>query len=127
MKDIGLTPSQIEMMLAIFRRIAAIVEVVLYGSRAKGNFRPESDIDLALVGVDDDLLAEAVADELDDLPLPYHFDVKAYSSIEYAPLLRHIARVGITLYRREPGVPADRADQNLCATSTSGDEVRERQ
>jgi len=113
MKDIGLTPCEIGMMLAIFRRVPAIVEVVLYGSRAKGNFRPESDIDLALVGVDDDLLAEAVADELDELPLPYHFDVKAYGSIGYAPLLKHITHVGITLYRREPDVAPDNADKTI--------------
>lgn len=100
MKDIGLAPHEVEMMREVFRRIPAIVEVVLYGSRAKGNFRPGSDVDLALVGVDDDLQAEAVAQELDQLPLPYHFDVKACSSIQYAPLREHIARVGLTLYRR---------------------------
>lgn len=110
MKDVGLAPHEIEMMQAVFRRIPAIVEVVLYGSRAKGNFRPESDIDLALVGVDDDLQSEAVAEELNELPLPYRFDVKACSAIRYAPLREHIARVGLTLYRRESEVSTANSD-----------------
>jgi len=102
MKDIGLTPHEIDLMREVFRRFPAIREVALYGSRAKGTYRPESDIDLALIGVDDDVQAEAVADELDELPLPYRFDVKAYSSIKYSPLREHIERVGISLYRRDP-------------------------
>lgn len=116
MKDVGLAPHEIEMILAVFRSIPAIAEVVLYGSRARGNFQPESDIDLALVGVDDDLQAEAVAEELDELPLPYRFDVKACSAIRHAPLREHIARVGFTLYRREPGISVADSDNTILSS-----------
>lgn len=109
MKDIGLAPQEIDLMRGVFRRFPAISEVTLYGSRAKGTYRPESDIDLALVGVDDDVQAEAVADELDELPLPYRFDVKAYGGIKYGPLREHIARVGVSLYRRDPSDQAEAA------------------
>lgn len=61
MKDIGLTPREIDLIREVFRRFPAIGEVILYGSRAKGSHWPESDIDLALVGTDDDLQAEAIA------------------------------------------------------------------
>ena len=101
MKDIGLAPHELDLIRGVFRRFPTISEVALYGSRAKGTYRPESDIDLALVGVDDDVEAEAVADELDELPLPYRFDVKAYGGIKYGPLREHIARVGVSLYRRD--------------------------
>ncbi|MCC7264797.1 MAG: nucleotidyltransferase domain-containing protein [Candidatus Latescibacteria bacterium] len=101
--ETGLAPAEVELMREVFRRVPAIREVVLYGSRAKGTHRPESDIDLALVGVEDELEAEAVAEELDGLPLPYRFDVKARSAIRYPPLEEHIARVGITLYQRTDG------------------------
>ena len=100
MNDIGLAPREIELMREVFCHSPRIAEVVLYGSRAKGTFRPESDVDLALIGVDDDLQAEAVADELDELPLPYRFDVKAFGTIKHEPLREHIARVGLSLYRR---------------------------
>ena len=102
MKDIGLAPHEIDLIRAVFRRFSAVSEVVVYGSRAKGTYRPESDIDLALIGVDDDVQAEAVADELDELPLPYRFNVKAYGGIKYGLLREHIVRVGVSLYRRDP-------------------------
>lgn len=101
MKDIGLAPHEIDWLREVFRRFPAIREVTLYGSRAKGTHRLESDVDLALVGVDEDLQAEAVAEELDELPLPYRFDVKAYDCLTYGPLREHILRVGVSLYRRE--------------------------
>lgn len=112
MKDIGLASHEIELIREVFRSFPTISEVVLYGSRAKGTYRPESDIDLALIGVDDALHAEAVADALDELPLPYRFDVKAYGDIKYGPLREHIARVGISLYRRAPTDLTDSID--LC-------------
>ena len=117
MKDIGLAPHEIDLMREVFRRFPTISEVALYGSRAKGTYRPESDIDLALVGVDDDVQAEAVADELDELPLPYRFDVKAYGGIKYGPLREHIARVGVSLYRRDPSDQAGAAKLDAAIAS----------
>jgi uncharacterized protein len=110
MKDIGLPSHEIDLILDVFRRFPAISEVVVYGSRAKGTHRPESDIDLALMGIDDEVQAETVADELEELPLPYQFDVKAYNSIKHVPLQEHIARVGVSLYRR------DSSDKDAAAT-----------
>lgn len=68
--------------------------------------RPESDIDIALYGDVDDTLAARIAGELDELPLPYLFDVRAYPCVKHAPLLEHIDRVGKVVFTRgapEPG------------------------
>jgi predicted nucleotidyltransferase len=100
-KDLGLAPHELDLIREVFHRFPAISEVVLYGSRAKGAYRPESDIDLALVGVDDEIQAEAVADQLEELPLPYQFDVRALNCIKYGLLRDHIERVGVSLYRRD--------------------------
>jgi predicted nucleotidyltransferase len=116
MKDIGLTPHEIDLLQGVFRRFPAIREVVLSGSRAKGTYRPESDIDLALIGIDDDVQAEAVADELDELPLPYQFDVKAYNNVKYGPLREHIARVGIVLYQRDSSDQTEASSLNQLET-----------
>ncbi len=83
MKGIGLSAQEIELMRSVFGQVEAIREVLLYGSRAQGTHRPESDVDLALVGVEDPLQAEAIAEELDELAMPYRFDVRAYGSIRY--------------------------------------------
>jgi predicted nucleotidyltransferase len=82
----------------IFVRHPEITEVKLFGSRAKGTHLPSSDIDLAISGKIDDLKAEAISAELDELPLPYHFDVLAFDFIEHKPLRDHIERVGLPLY-----------------------------
>jgi uncharacterized protein len=56
----------------------------------------ESDIDLALQGDLDSLAAD-----LDELPAPYRFDVKAYSDIRSKQLLDHIQRVGVVIFKRK--------------------------
>ena len=98
MKAESLSSREIGLLHRIFERHPEIKAVKLFGSRAKGTHSPNSDIDLAVLGNIDDLQAEALAAELDELPLPYHFDVLAFNFIEYQPLRDHIERVGLPLY-----------------------------
>ena len=83
-----------------YRRFSAITAVRLFGSRAKGTHTPHSDIDLALWGDVDELRAETIAAELDELPLPYRYDVKPFEAIKLASLREHIERVGIPVYQK---------------------------
>ena len=89
----ALLPAEIEIIRSVFWRHPEITEVRLFGSRAKGTHRPESDVDLAVWGQVDDLRAEAIAAELDELPLPYRYDVKPFGSIKVGALRDHIERV----------------------------------
>ena len=72
---------------------------MLYGSRAKGNFKPGSDIDLTLFGPDinGDVLAD-IANALDDLLLPLVIDLSVYSMLDNQELIDHIDRVGVVFY-----------------------------
>jgi predicted nucleotidyltransferase len=103
MKPPPLTPDEIALLQGVFLRHPEVTRVKLFGSRAKGTHGPNSDIDLALWGDVDDLRAEAIAAELDELPLPYHFDVQPFDTITLKPLREHIERVGIALYP-EPAI-----------------------
>jgi predicted nucleotidyltransferase len=94
----ALNPAEIALLCGVFQRHPEITGVKLFGSRAKGTHAPSSDIDLALWGEVDALGAEAIAAELDELPLPYRFDVQAFDAITFPPLREHIERVGIPLY-----------------------------
>ena len=94
----SLRPSELDIIRTVFERHPELTLVKLFGSRAKGTERPESDVDLALWGAVDALAAESIAAELDELPLPYHYDVKAFASIELDSLREHIERVGITIF-----------------------------
>ena len=84
-----LKASELELVLSVLRQ---------HLSRAKGTHTPRSDVDLALVGSLGALDAEAIAAELEDLPLPYRFDVHALAAITHAPLMEHIKRVGMVIY-----------------------------
>lgn len=80
-----------------------IREALIFGSRAKGNFRPGSDIDLALKGVGltlKDILRLTAA--LDELDLPYHIDLVIYDRITEPDLKDHIDRLGIDLFQFAP-------------------------
>ncbi|NLJ78852.1 MAG: nucleotidyltransferase domain-containing protein, partial [Tissierellia bacterium] len=71
------------------------------GSRAKGNYRNGSDIDLALLGKDLDLqYINRIHLDIDELYLPYKLDLVIYSRIENNDLIDHIDRVGIVIYER---------------------------
>ena len=100
MEEIGLDGRIIEILNHVFLRYSEIVSVVLFGSRAKGTAKHNSDIDLAIFGVDNDLSIETIAMELDLLSLPYKFDVKSFNSIRNSALRDHINRVGVRIYEK---------------------------
>ena len=98
MKDLGFKKQELDGILSIFHRHPEIEKVILFGSRAKGTSKPSSDIDLAVDGISSDLQIEALALELDELPLPYKFDVKSLAGIRNPALQDHIARIGVVIY-----------------------------
>jgi predicted nucleotidyltransferase len=93
------------LLAAVFRRHPEIEEVRVFGSRAKGNHESSSDIDLALWGNINSQLLACLAGELDELPLPYTFDLSIYDCVHNHDLKDHINRVASTLYRRDSSVP----------------------
>lgn len=98
----GLTDKDLEQIRQAAAEFADIEALLVFGSRAKGNYRKGSDVDLAVVGeaVSDETLS-AVTDQLNEvLPLPYFFDVVHYNTLAEEALKEHIDRVGLTLYQR---------------------------
>ena len=98
----GLTSEDIAKINRVFAAYDAIERVYVYGSRAKGNFKNGSDIDLTLVEQTmsfSDFLA--LENELDDVLLPYKIDLSQKRKITNAGLLAHIDRVGQLFYEKE--------------------------
>ena len=93
-----LSARELELICSVFVLHPEITGAILYGSRAKGTAHPASDVDIALEGIADPLAAEAIASELDELPLPYQFDVQAFAAIRSRLLRAHIHRVGIRIH-----------------------------
>jgi predicted nucleotidyltransferase len=72
--------------------------VVLYGSRAKGNYRPCSDIELTVFGELDLSCLYKIEVEIDDLLLRYKMDIFLHHQIINPDLLEHINRIGFDFY-----------------------------
>ncbi|MEK6788704.1 MAG: nucleotidyltransferase domain-containing protein [Pseudomonadota bacterium] len=92
----GLSPETLAAIRECLHRHPDIIWAKLYGSRAKGNFKRGSDIDLAFSSPAD--CAATLLAELDALPLPYLFDVTHYESLQHHELKAHIDRVGVAIY-----------------------------
>lgn len=90
---LGLSERDHTLIVQTLARVPKLSRAVVFGSRAKGTFRPNSDIDLAVWGLTT-LEAEALRLELEELPLPYSFNVLAFEAIDSLPLREHIERVG---------------------------------
>ena len=99
----GLTEATIEKIAGVLAGHPQVKQALLYGSRAKGNYKNGSDIDLTLMGQElqtDDLLQ--IMGELDDLLLPHMIDLSIFHQLNHPELIDHIRRVGIIFYERTP-------------------------
>ncbi len=98
----GLKESAIAQIQGVFSQYPQVEKAVLYGSRAKGNYKNGSDIDLTLEGKGLTLsILHKIDNDLDDLLLPYTFDLSIFDHIDSADLIAHIQRVGIVFYPSE--------------------------
>ena len=97
----GLKKEVIEKIQGCFAQFPEIEKVLLYGSRAKGNYRRGSDIDLCIVGKDASTdTVFKVSNQLDDLLLPYTFDLSIYHLLDNQNFIEHIDRVGVVFYEK---------------------------
>jgi predicted nucleotidyltransferase len=103
--ELGLSQTTLDKLNSVFLQHNAISSVVVYGSRAKGNYRPGSDIDLTIKG---DVLEFAelmqIEDQIDDLFLPYTVDLSQYAQLSNIDLIEHIDRVGMVIYEKNTNV-----------------------
>ena len=98
----GLKDNIIEQINSVFNDFPQIEQVLIYGSRAKGNFKVGSDIDLTLIGKElDHNLLNSVSLKLDELYLPYFFDLSDFSKIKSFDLTEHIKRAGQSFYLKK--------------------------
>ncbi len=96
----GLKENTIAQINTVFAQYPQVKGVILYGSRAKGNYKPGSDIDLTLIGDEVNLsLLHKIELDLDDLLLPYTIELSAYHHLSNPDLVDHIDRMGKLFYR----------------------------
>ena len=98
----GLPEPALQKIRAVFGRYPQVEEAVLYGSRAEGTYKNGSDIDMTLRGGADltlNVLCK-IANDLDDLFLPYTIDLSIFHDIGDSDVVGHIRRVGMKVYEK---------------------------
>lgn len=97
----GLKDNIVEQINSVFKDFPQIEQVLIYGSRAKGNFKTGSDIDLTFIGKNlDHNLLNSISLKLDELYLPYFFDLSDFSKIKSFDLTKNIKRASRSFYTK---------------------------
>lgn len=101
---IDLPRKTISQLISIFSGYPEIEKVVIFGSRALGNAKSGSDVDLAFIGHDLTLqLVSRIQNYLEEETLlPYFFDCVHSESTQHKELLEHIQTHGKILYEKNP-------------------------
>lgn len=98
----GLLERDFKYILEAISKYSEIEEVIIFGSRAMGNYKQGSDVDIALKGKNiNRTIVRRLNDDLnEEYPLPYFFDVLNYNDITNQELKEHIDEVGKCIYKK---------------------------
>ncbi|MFI3263691.1 MAG: nucleotidyltransferase domain-containing protein [Rikenellaceae bacterium] len=101
MDQFGISEDKIVKLHSVFNLFPEIEQVIIYGSRALGRYKKFSDVDITLKGssLTDSTLTKLIF-AIDDLLLPYEFDISIYHHIKNCDVVDHIDRVGKVLYTK---------------------------
>lgn len=98
----GLSDQTLQKIYDVFVRYPQVEKAVLYGSRARGDYKNGSDIDLTLYGEDSltHTILSKIANDLDDQLLPYTIDLSIFKNIRNPDMIKQIERVGVLFYKK---------------------------
>jgi len=98
----GLLDRDLRFIREAIKKYPEIDEAIIFGSRAMGNYKKGSDVDIALKGQNvNRRTVIRLADDLNEVyPLPYFFDVINYNDISNEELKKHIDSVGKTIFKQ---------------------------
>lgn len=101
----GLPNKSINQMIQALKEHKEIQKAAIFGSRAMGNYKRGSDVDMVIYGTE---ITENIVNQLritlnEKLPLPYYFDIVHYESISSDEFKEHIDTVSKLLYNTSDG------------------------
>ncbi len=101
--NFGIYDKSYRLILESFKEFPEITKVYIFGSRAMGNYKKGSDIDLAILGekVDYEITSRLYRKLNEELPIPYFVDVVNFNSIKLEELKQHILTEGKLIYEKD--------------------------
>lgn len=99
----GLSAFDLKYIINTIKKFNEIDKATIFGSRAKGNFKHGSDIDIAIYGekVTFDILSEVHSLLEDESHMPYLFDIVDFTHSKHKELKEHIERAGKVIYEKK--------------------------
>ena len=100
-ESLGLSQRIVESLLETFSRYPKVERVIIYGSRSRGDYRPGSDIDLAVIAPEmrfDEF--SRFWNEVDELPIAFNIDLLHLDSLKNQALKEMIEDSGKTIYEK---------------------------
>ena len=97
----GLSERDMKTIRSVFQSFPEVKTVHVFGSRAKGNYRLGSDIDLAIMnkGVNSTVLSRLIW-KFEESNLPYNVDLVDFTKLTKQEFIDHIKRVGIPFFNQ---------------------------
>lgn len=101
--NFGLRESDLEYIINAIKNFSEIEKAVIFGSRAKGNYKPGSDIDIAIYGekINFEIVSKLHSMLEDESPMPYMFDIIDFTHSNHKEIKEHIERVGKVIYEEK--------------------------
>ena len=100
--NFGIYDNSFTLILDSLKKFTEIEKAIIFGSRAMGNYKKGSDIDIAITGknINDKIVTRLSSILNQELPIPYFIDVVDYNSITNNDLKKHIDKEGKIVYQK---------------------------
>ena len=97
----GLSLDAVKLVNGVFQLYPEVKHVKVFGSRAMDTYRPNSDIDLVIMDAKTSAKLARILGDLEELALPYQFDLKCFEEIDNPDLIEHIEQYGKLFFKRD--------------------------
>ena len=101
--NFGLRQNDLNEIIRTLKQFSNIEQAIIFGSRAKGNYKRGSDVDIAIKGkeINHETVSSISFQLNEESDTPYYFDIVHYENISENALIDHIGRVGKCIYSRK--------------------------
>jgi uncharacterized protein len=96
----GLKKRVILELYSIFEKIDTLDKVIIFGSRARGDFKPRSDIDLAIES-ENARLTGKILGEIEEADIFLHVDVVNINFVESQKFIENVREQGVSFWERK--------------------------
>ncbi len=98
----GLAENEILQLQRVFAKYEQIEKVLVFGSRSKGTYRTESDLDITMLGTNLSVsLLDKIVSDIAELNLPYETDLSIFETIDNPLLQASILQRNCILYKKD--------------------------